>query len=114
MVTPISSISSVSPAISGGDDPVDAATRVDSGGDAVRLQDNVALDRRRGTVFAQFVDPVDARRARAENLEDDHRVLDDGGVARHWGARNEGVRVADAAGHLDLEGWAADPAWPAP
>ena len=62
--------------------PTRRLAREDGGRDTVLLQDDVTLDRRGCLVFAQFLDAVGPRGARAEDLEHHDRFADDGFV---WG-----------------------------
>ncbi len=84
--------------------PIVAVTDEHRGGDAVLLKDHVALNRRRGLVLAQLLDPVGARGAWAEDLEHDDGLGNDGVAWSDLRAAHIGVRIADVALHLDLGG----------
>jgi hypothetical protein len=84
-------------------DPVAAGTGEDGRGDPVLFEDDVALDRGRGTVFLLFFDAIGTRCAWAEDFEDDDGIGDN--RARIWagGAHDEAVRITDSAGRFDFQ-----------
>ena len=99
---PISGIRSTSASVSARTDPIVAVAGEHHGGDAVLLQDDVALNGWRCLIFPQLLDPVGTRRAGAEHLEDDDglRARSCRPVGPACSSRTH--RIADAALHLDL------------
>ncbi len=79
--------------------PVAVGAGEDGRGDPVLFEDDVALDRGRGTVFLVFFDAIGTRCAWAEDFEDDDGIGDN--RARIWagGADDEAVRITIFRSH---------------